>query len=128
MNIINRLASSLQRRDEAPNQELAKEIVKKNDKKAIKELMALLDMENKSIQSDVIKVLYEIGEQKPSLISEYAKNFVRLLADKNNRLQWGAMSALDAITSENPAAVYKSLTKIIDAADAGSVITRDRAF
>jgi hypothetical protein len=35
------------------------------------------------------------------------------------------MIALDIITPENPAAMYKALPKIIDAADKGSVITND---
>ena len=37
MSIIEKLATSLNRRDEIPNQELAREILKTNDKKAIKE-------------------------------------------------------------------------------------------
>ncbi len=80
---------------------------------------------NKDIQNDCIKVLYEIGELKPSLIAEYLNNFVALLNSKNNRLQWGAMAAIDKITLENPKAVYLALSKLILAADNGSVITRD---
>src|SRR6266481_2323275 len=113
MVIINRLASSLNRRDEVPNQELAKEIILKNDKKAVKELVENLNNKNKDIQSDCIKVLYEIGEQKPSLISDYGKDFITLLDSRNNRLQWGAMTALNAITLENPGIVYSSLSKIM---------------
>ena len=36
MSVINKLASSLHRRDEVPNQELAKQIAKTGDKKAVK--------------------------------------------------------------------------------------------
>ena len=127
MSVIEKLASSLNRRDEVPNQELAKQIVKKKDKAAIKELIELLNNKSKDIQSDSIKVLYEIGEQEPSLIAEYAKNFIALLDSKNNRLQWGTMTALDSITSENPKEIYKALPKIIKGANNGSVITKDRA-
>jgi len=127
MSVIEKLASSLNRRDEVPNQELAKQIVKKKDKAAIIELIELLSNKSKDIQSDSIKVLYEIGEQEPSLIAEYAKNFIALLDSKNNRLQWGTMTALDSITSENPKEIYKALPKIIKGANNGSVITKDHA-
>ena len=127
MTVISKLAYSLNRRDEVPNQELAKQIVAENDKNAIKELVENLHNKNKNIQNDCIKVLYEIGERKPVLIAEYAKDFVALLDNKNNRLQWGAMTAINTITLENPEVVHSSLKKIIAAADSGSIITKDYA-
>ena len=127
MSIINKLASSLNRRDEVPNQELAKQIVAKGDKKAIQELIDNLGNKSKDIQNDCIKVLYEIGERKPSLIADHAKKFIELLENKNNRLQWGAMTAINTITLENPNAIYSNLPKIIAAANKGSVITKDYA-
>lgn len=70
MTVIDKLASSLNRRDEAPNQELAKRITDKNDRKAVQELVANLGTKSKAIQSDCIKVLYEIGERKPEFIAD----------------------------------------------------------
>ncbi len=127
MSIIPKLATSLNRRDEVPNQELAKEIAATNDKKAIKELVENLTNKSKDIQHDCIKVLYEIGESKPVLIASYAKEFIALLTHKNNRLQWGGMSALDSITADAPEVIYEALPQIMDAAEKGSVITKDRA-
>ena len=127
MSVINKLASSLNRRDEVPNQELAKQIATKGDKKAVKELIDNLNNKSKDIQNDCIKVLYEIGEIKPALIAGYAKEFIALLDHKNNRLQWGAMTAINTITLENPKLVNGALTKIISTAERGSVITRDYA-
>lgn len=63
MSIIDQLASSLGRRDEVPNQELAEKIAAAKDKKAVKDLVDNLANKNKDIQSDCIKVLYEIGER-----------------------------------------------------------------
>lgn len=94
MSILNHLASSLNRRDEIPNQELAARIVKKNDKKAVKELVENLTNESNSIQSDCIKVIYEIGALKPSLISGFAKELLALLDGKNYRLQWGGYDSV----------------------------------
>jgi hypothetical protein len=125
MTVISKLATSLNRRDEVPNQELAEKIVAANDKKAIKELVELLKGKNKDIQNDCIKVMYEIGAVKPTLVVEFNKELLALLDNKNNRLQWGAMMVLDYITNESPAAIYAALPKIIDAADKGSVITND---
>ena len=125
MTVLDKLATSLNRNDEMPNQELAEQIVKENDKKAIKELISNLNNPDKNIQSDCIKVLYEIGERNPSLIAEYANEFIALLNKNNNRLIWGAMTALDALTIENPTTVYLGLAKIIDASNKGSVITKD---
>jgi hypothetical protein len=127
MTVIDKLASSLNRRDELPNKELAVEIVAKNDQLAIKELLHNLHSESKHIQNDCIKVLYEIGERKPAMLAHYVKEFVALLDNPRNRLRWGGMSALARITNENPKAIYAALSKIIAAADEGSVITKDNA-
>ena len=89
MSVIEKLATSLNRRDEVPNQELAKNIVSKNDRKAVEELVRNLSNKDSSIQGDCIKILYEIGESRPEMISSYAKEFISLLDNKNNRLAWG---------------------------------------
>jgi uncharacterized protein YfcZ (UPF0381/DUF406 family) len=125
MSVINKLASSLNRRDETPNQELAVVIAGNNDKKAVQELVDNLSNKSKDVQSDCIKVLYEIGTLKPALIASHINSFIELLGNKNNRLQWGAMTTLHAITHEKPDAVYHALPTIIAVADKGSVITND---
>lgn len=127
MSILPRLATSLKRRDEVPNQELAKQVAAKKDLSAVKELVDNLSNKSKDIQHDCIKVLYEIGEIAPSLIVPHAASFLTLLTSKNNRLQWGAMTALNTIAQEAPKLIYSALPKIIAAADAGSVITKDYA-
>jgi non-SMC mitotic condensation complex subunit 1 len=125
--VIGMLASSLGRRDEGPNVELAKHIVKMEDKSAIKELVENLSDNRSEVQADCIKVLYEIGDMKPVLISGFVKQFLALLGSKKNRLVWGAMTALDSITLEEPAAIIDSLPRITEIANSGSVITRDHA-
>lgn len=125
MDIIPKLATSLNRRDEVPNQELAAEIVKCRDLAAIKELVDNLSNKNKGIRNDCIKVLYEIGYVEPKLIANHTAAFVALLTSKDNRLQWGAMYALSCVVKAKPADIFAALPKMIDAADRGSVITRD---
>lgn len=125
MSILDKLASAQGRRDEVPNQELAQQLIMSSDKAAIKLLVENLKNKDKHIQSDCIKVLYEIGEHEPKLIAPYANDFIDLLKSKNNRLVWGAMTALDGIASVNPKDTYENLAAILDAADKGSVITKD---
>lgn len=127
ISIINELASSLNRRDEIPNQELAAKIAASKDPQAVKELVDNLQAKSKDIQNDCIKVLYEIGAIEPKLIVEYAPEFLELLKHKNNRLQWGGMAALDSIALENPTFIYESIPAIFDAVAKGSVITMDGA-
>ena len=83
------LSTSLNRKDELPNIHLAEIIVQKNDQSAVKELVDHLPANNKNIQSDCIKVLYEIGQRNPNLINGYIKKFIDLLNHGNNRLIWG---------------------------------------
>ncbi|TVY03116.1 hypothetical protein [Cohnella terricola] len=128
MTILDKLATALNRKDEGPNQELAIYIADRDDREAVKELVVNLSNSDKNIQSDCIKVLYEIGDLKPSLVAEYSKEFVTLLDHGNNRLVWGAMTALDAIALENPEAIYSALAKIVDVTDKGSVITKDHGI
>ena len=94
MSALNRLASSLGRRDEVPNQELARDLAARKDKAGIREIAENLWNKDKNIQADCIKVLYEVGYLEPKLIADYAEDFVKLLRSKNNRLVWGGMTAL----------------------------------
>jgi hypothetical protein len=125
MSIVDKLASSLGRNDEVPNQELAASIAAKKDKAAVKELVALLSSKDKNIQSDCIKVLYELGELEPKLLSPHTEDLLKLLHNKNNRLVWGAMTALNTIVQEVPEQIYSNLEVMIKAADSGSVIAKD---
>jgi hypothetical protein len=125
MSILPLLASSLGRRDEVPNQELAKQIVTGNDTGAMQELAENLNAKSKAIQSDCIKVIDEIAKLNPKMAAPFSNELVAQLDSKNNRMQWGAMTALNAITNDNPKVIYMALAKIFNVADAGSVITND---
>lgn len=119
------LATALDRRDEESNIALAEKIVAEKDTAAVQELIALLG--NKKLQNDAIKVLYEAAERNVTLILPHISEFVALLSSKNNRLQWGAMTALYQISKHTPKEIHTVLTPIVAAADKGSVITTDNA-
>jgi hypothetical protein len=82
-----------------------------------------LQNKNQSIQSDCLKVLYEIGYLKPELIADYVNDFLALLQSKNNRMVWGAMIALATIADKKPNDIYKQLATVTAAIDNGTLIT-----
>jgi hypothetical protein len=126
--MLKKLAYSLGRNDEEPNIELAKELAKTKNKKGIKEIVDGLNNSKEQIANDCIKVLYEIGEIAPELISEYIDIFIELLKSRNNRLVWGSMTALTKIVPFNPDDVFKNLDTILKAYENGSVITVDNSI
>ena len=127
--IIEKLATSLGRKDDVPNQELAKEIALKNDKEAVTELVEILKgSKDRKIQSDCIKTLYEIGYIKPELIANYYDFFIELLKNKNNRLVWGTMIALRTISEIKPKEIFENLPVILEVTEKGSVISNDNGI
>ncbi len=125
--VLKLLSSAQNRRDQGPNEELAEQIAGKEDQNAVKVLTEHLSDKSKDVRNDCIKVLYEIGERKPSLIAPYASEFLPLLQSKDNRMQWSAMTAIYSLTPARPKWVYDALPEILQAADLGSVITKDNA-
>lgn len=126
MTIIDLLATSLNKRDDKANQALALEIIKGSHYDWIKELVDNLNNKDKNIQSDCIKVLYEIGENgAPELIAPYLKDFGKILNSKNNRLVWGAMIAIDMIAHVDSKGVFDLLPLLMQTIKSGSVITID---
>ena len=123
--IAQQLASALGRKDEQPNIDLAIAIVDKNDYQAVVALIELIQGKNKDYQNDSIKVLYELGERNPELIADFIPQFMAFLSSKNNRLQWGSMAALKSLVKTQEAALYAELESLQEAANKGSVITKD---
>lgn len=126
--MIEKLACRLGRNDEEPNIEIAIMLCEKSDTAGILEIVEGLKGNNKAIANDCIKVLYEIGSRRPELIADYVSDFISLLLAKNNRLAWGSMTALAAITALKPNEVYKYLHVIKKAYETGSVITIDNSM
>ncbi|HUR31559.1 MAG TPA: hypothetical protein VMZ69_09000 [Saprospiraceae bacterium] len=128
INVKDQLATSLGKNDEAPNIALATKIVKSDDKLAVKELVSLLNDKKTAVRSDVIKVLYEIAGHKVEMVLPYTTNILALLDHKDNRMKWGAMTTLSAISKEKPELIAKHLPAILEAMDTGTVITRDHGI
>ncbi len=125
MSALQRIAYYQNQRDEVPNQELAKELAAKKDRKGIREIAGNLWNENSQVQSDCLKVLYEIGYLRPELVASYADDFLKLLHSRNNRLVWGAMIALATVADRQADVIFPHVAEIKQVMDQGSVITRD---
>jgi hypothetical protein len=127
MSVLNRIEHLQNRRDEVPNQELARELAEAKDHAGIREIAGNLWNKDRNIQADCVKVLYEIGYIDPALIADYAEDFLKLLRSRNNRLVWGGMTALSTIAEIQADFIHAHLKEILKAMDAGSVITVDSA-
>lgn len=111
------------RRDEIPNQLLAKELAATKNKEGIREIVENLENKEINVRSDCLKVLYEIGYLDPGLIADYADDFLKLLKSKNNRMVWGAMIGLATIADRHPEEIWAQIDDIILITESGTVIT-----
>ena len=128
MSVLNRIAASQGRRDEAPNRELARELADRGDRDGIRELVANLDHPDQNVRSDCLKTLYEVGYLRPELVAGCTDDFLRLLHDRNNRMVWGAMLALSTIASLCADELFRQRAKIQAAMAEGSAITVDNGI
>jgi hypothetical protein len=128
MSVLDKIAHFQNRRDEVPNQELARELASTKDRKGIREIAENLWHENAQVQSDCLKVLYEIGYRDPDLIADCVGDFVKLLGCKNNRLVWGSMIALSTVAAIKAAELFDHREAIQEAMKRGSVVTVDNGI
>lgn len=124
MSTLQKIAWFQGRRDDIPNQELAKELAENENRTGIQDLAENLWHEEKNVRSDCVKVLYEIGYLRPDLITGYVEDFLKLLNEKNNRLVWGGMIAPGTIASLRPAEIGEKLNDVLTTVENGSVITQ----
>jgi hypothetical protein len=125
MSVLNRIACFQGRRDEGPNQELARDLAEQGDREGIRELVANLHHADQNVRSDCLKTLYEVGYLRPELIADHAGEFLRLLRDRNNRMVWGGMIALGAVAPLRADELFPHRAQIQAVMAEGSVITVD---
>jgi len=123
MSAIERIAFHLGRRDEVPNQELARDLAGRGDVDGIAEIAAHLDDRNKNVASDCLKVLYEVGYIDPALIAPYVDTFIDLLSSGNNRMVWGGMIALWTVADLRHDDIWERIDEVRKAVEGGTVIT-----
>jgi hypothetical protein len=125
MSVLNKIAFYQNRRDEVPNQEVARILAQTRSAADIGEIAANLWNKDSNIQSDCLKVLYELGYLAPELIAGYVDDFIRLLKHRNNRMVWGGMIALSTIAGLQADQIFPQVDLIMKTMEAGSIITND---
>jgi hypothetical protein len=125
MSVLGKLACQQNRRDEVPNQELARELVETQNHEGLREIAENLWNRDKNIQADCIKVLYEAGYLAPELIADFTNDFLKLIKSRNNRLVWGALIALSTVAALKADELFPRVREIEQVMDKGSVITKD---
>ncbi len=128
MSVLNKIAFYQSRRDEVPNQELARELAESKDRAGIREIAENLWNKEENIQSDCLKVLYETGYLDPTLIADFAGEFLKLLKSRNNRLVWGSMIALSTLADLKADEIFPHFDEIVEVMKKGSVITMDNGI
>lgn len=128
MSVLGQIAHFRGRRDEVPNVELAVKLAGERDRAGIRELATHLQDPDPRVAADCLKVLCELAEREPLLAAPYAQDFLALLASRNNRMVWGAMTALSTIARVRPGELYSQRARILAAMEHGSVITMDRGI
>ena len=124
MSTLDKIAFYQNRRDEVPNQLLAKELAGTRNKDGIREIAENLGNKDKNVRSDCLKVLYEIGYLDPGLIAGYGDDFLKLLKSKDNRMVWGAMIGLATIADRLPKEIWAQIDDILHITESGTVITQ----
>ncbi|MGL1892589.1 MAG: hypothetical protein OCD02_13250 [Spirochaetaceae bacterium] len=124
MEWIDYIAFNRNIRGEEPNKELAKQLVDSNSISGIREISEYIYDKNKSISSDCIAVLYNVGYLEPTLISSYVNLFIDLLGSKINRLVWGGMIALSTITNIKSELIFSKIDYLLDVIEKGTLITQ----
>jgi hypothetical protein len=123
MSALEKISFFQNRRDEIPNQNLARQLAQTRGQAGIAEIDANLTNENKNVRSDCLKVLYEIGYLDPALIAPHVEDFLRLLGSRDNRMVWGAMIALGNIVDLCPDEIWAKIDIVLSTVEHGSVIT-----
>jgi len=123
MPVLRSLAYFQGRRDERPNQALARRLSRSGDRESIREIAENLHHPNGNVQSDCLKVLYTIGYLNPSLIAGYVSEFLDQLSSSRNRMVWGGMIALATVSPLKPGAIGKRLDEVVRAVEGGTLIT-----
>jgi hypothetical protein len=128
VSVLNKIAYYQNRRDELPNQAVAQGLAQTRNRADIREIAENLWNKEANIQSDCLKVLYELGYLAPELIADYVEDFLKLLKHPNNRMVWGGMIALSTVADLQAAEIFPHLDELIQVMQAGSVITMDNGI
>jgi len=123
------LASSLNRRDQQPNIELAREIDRQlsenPDHDLVHELLQIARSGRKAARYDAVKVIYELGRMNPLHVTPFAEQIITLANTRDSRMIWAILQVLNILCDFEPALLMNNLNQLLAATDRSSVIASD---
>ncbi len=127
MEILNQLSSQKGDKTEISNKLVAEKCI--DNPKALAEIAAGLEDNNKKLQSDCIEVFTLVSEVKPELVVPYADNVLPLLYSKETKTRWEAAHTLSFIAEKIPNTVFSVLPTLQSLIEKDkSTIVRDYAL
>lgn len=112
-------------RDHGPNVRRAESLTADPNPEAVAELVDVLGSDSVALIGDATKALYELAVRDPAQVAPHTDAVAALLHSPINRLVWGGVTVLHAISEHAPEALIPLVGPLIEAVDSGSVITQD---
>ncbi len=129
MNIVDRFSSSLDQRDQGPNEVIAQQVADENNLTLLGEVIQVIHSSaSVRIKNDAVMVLMALSRINAAHLKEYVDLLVGILTSKSNRQVFGGMIALANVTPLVRDKVQPHLSIILEAMDRGTVVTRDHGF
>ncbi len=131
MSVLQQLSFSLGKKDQAPNRELAQEIVASQKLESLPELVGLFDGpqdQDKRILMDAMLTIAYVAELNPQLVVGKVNFLIVQLNHELNRVRWGSMIALSHLVHLTPSGIFQKLPVILDAMSKAGVVGRDHGF
>ena|GEM_PF-3888783 len=125
MSILDRLSSSLGKRDTAANKAVAKDCVAKP--KLLNEVAVGFDAKLAPLRGDCAEVFAEASVLNPETTAPHIELMLDQLDDRNNRVRWEILMGISAVASIKPAKVFAQRELLLKLAQTGSVIVKDGA-
>jgi hypothetical protein len=129
--VLGRLAVSMARTDEMPNQELAADIVVADDIEAVDLLIRVIERHDDAHAGDAARVLCEVGTRAPELVVAHADRLLAMCDDTRKDMLPFTMFALSPLAPRYAEALWDlrdlfwaalaDLTQPADMAQAGAV-------
>ncbi|VAW24896.1 hypothetical protein MNBD_ALPHA11-871 [hydrothermal vent metagenome] len=127
--IEKRLASSLKRKDQQPNIELAQELdeeLSKNPQSGpVTSLIEIASTGKKAAQYDAIKIIYELARLNPSHITPFTEQIIAMAQTDDSRIIWAVLQVLNILCDFEPVLLMSNLNSLLTATDRSSVIAND---
>ncbi len=128
-NVVDQFSSSLDHRDQGPNEVIAQQIVDEEGGKLLEKVTQVIHGKYTTrIKNDAVMVLMAVSRIHPGILVNQMDLFIQLLDSKSNRQVFGSMIALANIAPLVREKIKPHLAKILQAMDEGTVVTRDHGF